>query len=120
MAVANAPEDWRVPFIYHSIDRACIGHCFSFANYEASSLQFRVRALAGNSIVTTSVDQSDDMSGYHRHRAFPRNDWHKVEDWDVEDPFGADPEVYQRIFEDIRTRIEALATRLRKEQRRRS
>ena len=62
VAVANAPEDWRVPFIYHSIDRACIGHCFSFANYEASSLQFRVRALAGNSIVTTSVDQSDDMS----------------------------------------------------------
>lgn len=62
VAVANAPEDWRVPFIYHSIDRACIGHCFSFANYEASSLQFRVRALPGNSVVTTSVDQSDDMS----------------------------------------------------------
>ena len=62
VAVANAPEDWRVPFIYHSIDRACIGHCFSFANYEASSLQFRLRALPGNSIVTTSVDQSDDLS----------------------------------------------------------
>jgi hypothetical protein len=62
VAVANAPEDWRVGFIYHSIDRACIGHCFSYANYEASSLQFRVRALAGNSVVTTSVDQSDDMS----------------------------------------------------------
>lgn len=62
VAVANAPEDWRVPFIYHSIDRACVGHCFSFANYEASSLQFRVRALPNNAIVTTSVDQSDDMS----------------------------------------------------------
>jgi hypothetical protein len=62
VAVANAPEDWRVPFIYHSIDRACIGHCFSYANYEASSLQFRVRALPGNMVVTTSVDQSDDMS----------------------------------------------------------
>jgi len=62
VAVANAPEDWRVPFIYHSIDRACIGHCFSFANYEASSLQFRVRALSGNTVVTTLVDQSDDMS----------------------------------------------------------
>jgi hypothetical protein len=62
VAVASAPEGWRVPFIYHSIDRACIGHCFSFANYEASSLQFRVRAQPGNSVVTTSVDQSDDMS----------------------------------------------------------
>jgi hypothetical protein len=62
IAVANAPDDWRVGFIYHSIDRACIGHCFSFANYEPSSLQFRLRALPGNRIVTTSVDQSDDMS----------------------------------------------------------
>lgn len=62
VAVANASEDWRVGFIYHSIDRACIGRCFSFANYEPSSLQFRLRALPGNRIVTTSVDQSDDMS----------------------------------------------------------
>jgi hypothetical protein len=62
VAVANPPQDWRIQFIYHSIDRACIGHCFSFANYEPSSLQFRVRALPGNSVVTASVDQSDDMS----------------------------------------------------------
>ncbi len=62
MAVANPPDDWRIQFIYHSIERACIVHCFSFANYEPSSLQFRVRALAGNDYVTTSVDQSDDMA----------------------------------------------------------
>jgi len=62
VAVANPPGDWRIQFIYHSIDRACIGRCFSFANYEPSSLEFRVRALPGNFWVTTSVDQSDDMS----------------------------------------------------------
>jgi len=62
VAVANPPDDWRIQFIYHSIDRACIGRCFSFANYEPSSLQFRIRALPGNFWVTTSVDQSDDMS----------------------------------------------------------
>jgi hypothetical protein len=62
VAVANPPQDWRIQFIYHSIDRACIGHCFSFANYEPSSLQFRVRALPGNSVVTRFLDQSDDMS----------------------------------------------------------
>jgi hypothetical protein len=62
VAVANPPDDWRIQFIYHSIERACIGRCFSFANYEPSSLQFRVRALPGNYFVTTSVDQSDDMS----------------------------------------------------------
>jgi hypothetical protein len=62
VAVANPPDDWRIQFIYHSIDRACIGRCFSYANYEPSSLQFRVRALPGNYYVSTSVDQSDDMS----------------------------------------------------------
>ena len=62
VAVANPPEDWRIQFIYHSIERACIGRCFSFANYEPASLQFRVRALPDNYVVTTSVDQSDDMS----------------------------------------------------------
>ena len=62
VAVANAPQDWRIQFVYHSIDRACIGHCFSFANYEPSSLQFRVRALPGNYVVTASAEQSDDLS----------------------------------------------------------
>ncbi len=62
VAVANPPDDWRIQFVHHSIERACIGRCFSFANYEPSSLQFRIRALPGNHVVATSVDQSDDMS----------------------------------------------------------
>lgn len=33
------------------LDRACIGHCFSFGNYEPSTKQFRVRALPQNSMV---------------------------------------------------------------------
>ncbi len=35
----------------HDLDRACIGHCFSYANYEPSSRQFRIRAHPGNGIV---------------------------------------------------------------------
>ncbi len=62
VAVANPPEDWRIPFLYHSIERACIERCFSYANYEPSSRQFRVRALPGNFYVTASVDQADDMA----------------------------------------------------------
>ncbi len=58
-----------------------------------------------------------NMSGYPRETAFARGDWHKVEDWDVEDPYGLDPNVYQRIFEDIRTRIETLAARFRERKR---
>jgi protein-tyrosine-phosphatase len=57
-----------------------------------------------------------NMSGYHKQRTFPRADWQKVEDWDVEDPYGSEPAVYQRIFEDIRTRIQSLTARLRDRQ----
>ena len=53
-----------------------------------------------------------NMSGYPRERAFPRSEWDKVEDWLVEDPYGCDRAVYQRIFEDIRTRIASLTARL--------
>jgi len=60
-----------------------------------------------------SADLVINMSGCRRERAFPRGDWHKVEDWSVEDPYGSDPEFYQRIFEDIRSRIESLVWRLR-------
>ncbi len=35
----------------HAVDRACIGRCFSYANYEPSTGQFRVRAEPGNPFV---------------------------------------------------------------------
>jgi hypothetical protein len=43
------------------VDRACIERCFSFGNYEPSAGQFRVRALPGNGIVTTSFQDSADI-----------------------------------------------------------
>jgi hypothetical protein len=60
--VVSAPDDWRVQFIAHSIERACIGHCFSYSNYEPSSGQFRVRARLGSWVVTDSADKSEAMS----------------------------------------------------------
>jgi hypothetical protein len=40
------------------LDRACIGKCFSFGNYEAATEQFRVRARPGNSIVAWAKESS--------------------------------------------------------------
>ncbi|HYK38924.1 MAG TPA: hypothetical protein VEU98_02800 [Candidatus Eremiobacteraceae bacterium] len=60
--VISAPDDWRVQFIAHSVDRACIGHCFSYSNYEPSSGQFRVHARPGSWVVTDSVEKSEAMS----------------------------------------------------------
>ena len=61
----------------------------------------------------TEADLVINMSGYPRERAFARSDWYKVEDWSVDDPYGSDPAVYQRTFEDIRAKIGSLVERLR-------
>jgi hypothetical protein len=60
--VISAPDDWRVQFIAHSVDRACIGHCFSYSNYEPSSGQFRIRVRPGSWVVTDSSEKSEAMS----------------------------------------------------------
>ena len=57
------------------------------------------------------VDLVINMSGYPKSRVF--EEFEKVEDWDVGDPFGGDPEVYEQIFEEIWIRIARLAERLR-------
>jgi hypothetical protein len=48
-------------FMHHIVDRACIGQCFSYGNYEPASGHFRVRANPGNPYVTASVDASTAM-----------------------------------------------------------
>ncbi len=61
--IAADPE-WRTPFIGHIADRACIGHCFTYSNYEPSSGQFRVRVdPRGSPIVVASEEESEDMEG---------------------------------------------------------
>jgi len=61
IATIWAPPDSRVSFIGHIADRACIGHCFSYANYEPSSGQFRIRARPGSPVVSASDDDTEDM-----------------------------------------------------------
>lgn len=41
----------------HVIDEACIGHCFSYGNYEAATNAFRIRAFPGNRIVMSRLEQ---------------------------------------------------------------
>ena len=54
-------NDSRIYFIGHMVDRACIGRCFAYSNYEAATLQFRIRARPGNPIVTDSSETSLQM-----------------------------------------------------------
>ena len=52
-----------------------------------------------------------NLSGRRKEAEFA--DPNKVEDWRVEDPYGADAELYQRIFEEIERRVAELADRVR-------
>jgi hypothetical protein len=49
----------RIEPLRHVADRACLGRCYSYANYEPSTGEFRVRATGPNSIVT--ADYADSL-----------------------------------------------------------
>jgi arsenate reductase (thioredoxin) len=59
-----------------------------------------------------SVDLIVNMSGIPGASLFTGSAY---EDWDVEDPYGEDMETYQRICEDIESRVLELAARLRQD-----
>ena len=60
---------------------------------------------------TASADLIIDMTGRPREHTFRGQE--NVEDWLVEDPYGEDPETYQRVFEGIRRRVNQLAMSMR-------
>jgi hypothetical protein len=60
LATIKPPPGSRV-LIQHMLDRACIGHCFSYGNYEPTTGMFRVRALPGNSYNMTDGDSTASM-----------------------------------------------------------
>jgi protein-tyrosine-phosphatase len=77
-----------------------------------------VTGLASKPISSEAWESADiviNMSGRPREFAF-RNfrALTKVEDWEIEDPYG-DPEKYQGTYETVQRRVLELAQRLRKE-----
>jgi hypothetical protein len=43
------------------LDRACVGRCYSYGNYEAPSLQFRIRAQTVNPFILANVEDSNHL-----------------------------------------------------------
>jgi protein-tyrosine-phosphatase len=75
---------------------------------------YSIESLRSTPITRALWDAADivvNMSGVPKQLAFI--DYEKVEDWDVQDPYGADPVLYQTIYEDIQRRVAQLAERLR-------
>jgi len=75
---------------------------------------YSIEDLCSTPVTRAVWDAADiviNMSGIAKQRAFI--DCGKVEDWDVQDPYGSDPVLYQTIYEDIQRKVAQLAQRLR-------
>jgi TonB family protein len=75
-----------------------------------------VEGLEPKSISPEVWEQADiviNLSGRSGEQAF--RECSKVEDWEIEDPFGQDIQVYQQVFERIRLRVAELSQKCRRE-----
>jgi len=75
---------------------------------------YSIEGLCSTPITREVWDAADmviNMSGVPKQLAFV--EYGKVEDWDVQDPYGSDPVLYQTIYEDIQRKVVQLAERLR-------
>jgi protein-tyrosine-phosphatase len=75
---------------------------------------YSANGLSSDGLTREAADAADliiNMTGRQRDESF----WEqaKVEDWIVQDPYGAAPETYQRVFEGIKRRVNQLAIGLR-------
>ena len=79
---------------------------------------YSAEGLASKPIASEAWGRADlviNMSGRMRELEF--EDYEKVEDWHVGDPYGEDAAIYQKILEEIRGRVNGLARQLRGKQR---
>jgi len=65
MGTILPPSGSRIS-VQHILDRACIGYCFSYGNYEPGCKMFRVRAAPGNPYVLSDYSLAVEMEdGYY-------------------------------------------------------
>jgi len=61
VVLSVADSGLEVNALTHMIDRACIGRCWSYANYEPASAQFRIRVIGKSGIVASTDADSNRM-----------------------------------------------------------
>ncbi len=75
---------------------------------------YSANGLTSDALTREAVDEADiiiNMAGWAGEETIW--DQGKVEEWIVEDPYGAGSETYQRVFEGIKRRVHQLALGLR-------
>jgi len=114
MAEAVAREIASDVMEVSSAGLAPLGHIMEMTRRALVANGYPAEGLASKPILPQAWDAADlviNMSGRPRDLAFQEFD--KVEDWDVDDPYGDDIETYQRIVIEIEGRVRDLARRLR-------
>jgi hypothetical protein len=61
LVIAAKPVSAHINLTNHMIDRACVGKCFSYANYEPSTQVFRLRTTSPNALVISDYDHSVEV-----------------------------------------------------------
>jgi hypothetical protein len=87
LATILKPDESRV-LMQHIVDRECIGHCFSYGNYEPASTLFRIQPQPGNKYAMTDFEdvasmeagdyqvQPEDLPAYQIYQC--SEDWTKL------------------------------------------
>jgi hypothetical protein len=57
MSSVEMPEE-HVNAITHMVDRVCVGRCYSWANYEPATAQFRIRVVGPQNIVASTDEDT--------------------------------------------------------------
>jgi arsenate reductase (thioredoxin) len=115
MAEAIARRDHEDVMEVCSAGLAPLGRVEEMTKRTLADNGYPSEGLESKKIFLQTFEEADlvvNMSGREKGIAF--DDPSKVEDWQVEDPYGEDAEVYQRIFKDIEKRVGKLAEQLRR------
>ena len=116
MAEAIAPYDAADVMEASSAGLYPLGYIAELTKQALMKNGYSANGLTSDRLTRETMDVADviiNMTGKPRNDVFGARE--NVEDWFVEDPYGEDPETYQRVFEGIRRRVSQLASSLREQ-----
>lgn len=91
-----------------------LGHIADLTKQTLMKNDYTAHGLTSDALTPEAAEAADiiiNMTGRPLEENFQEPE--KVEDWLVEDPYGADTDTYQRVFESLKRRVNQLAEGLR-------
>jgi protein-tyrosine-phosphatase len=114
MAEAIARYDAADVIEAHSGGISPLGFVAELTRKTLTAQGYSAERLTSDALTREACDAADiiiNMSGLPFDQWFGNQE--KVEDWMVQDPYGCEPETFQRVLEGIKRRVDQLAKGLR-------